>query len=421
MKKLLAALLLTVPTVTLGQSGLQGPFIPIEPSGPSTTSGGTTTVPFMWRATDTNGQPVYTNAPVSMTTADVANGMRTNVNNTGNPQHCTILEGMGYICSSGPPPEVTTDPGDNPPEYDQQSFCGLDTGQPYSFAECAALWEDYMENVYGGSAVVHPTDPYRCATSTRVDFWTNTGVFTYWRYDEGGAWPPCSDYIGPIDAPIDPGDGTPLDDEQLKNIGTDPSNTNNFVDNRRFYTNNTNSSINTNNSYFSSTQTTITNNYSTETGTTAGTSEMPEGYASDPADLGMGEPGTNSPGSGNDGSGGGTGSGSGTGDVNVEVDVQVDVPDFCDENPNRTGCLDASLGSIPAPDAIDESDYDVGTLTPVAIAGGGGCPAPVSLNTSKGNFTFNKQPICDTMTAINPVVQAVFALGAMYILVGWKR
>lgn len=390
-----------LPSITVGQAGLQGPFIPIEQTGPSTTSGGTTTSNWLWQARDTNGNDVYTEAPVSMTEAEVAQRMRDNTQQNNNAGHCGTLEGLGYVCDPSVP-TVRHDPGENPEEYGYVDFCGQETSQDYSLTECWLMWVDYMENEYGGAAVIHPTNPIRCASNTRVNFHTNTGVFTYWQFGGPGAFPPCSDYIGGIPPPIDENGGDPVDDSTLNNLATSPTIKNNFVDNRRFYTNINNSSINMNYSYFSSVQTTITNNYSSATGTTAGSTSYPDGYANSPGGLGLPNPGTGNGGTGS----GGEGEGGGGGD--------------CVDFPNSFGCLDASTGSIPAPEELGSEEIGV-SYTPVEITGVSGCPTPDTETVHGVLIGFNNDYLCSGLQDIRPIVIALFSLAGLYIVIGFRR
>jgi len=49
--------------------------------------------------------------------------------------------------------------------------------------------------------------------------------------------------------------------------------------------------------------------------------------------------------------------------------------------------------------------------------GGGSCPAPISMNTSVGNFEFDTQPFCDFAEALKPFILIVASiLGAFIIL-----
>jgi hypothetical protein len=86
---------------------------------------------------------------------------------------------------------------------------------------------------------------------------------------------------------------------------------------------------------------------------------------------------------------------------------------ICETNPNSVACLD--VGELTnAPDIqgtdqlIDFSEY--------SLSSGGGCPAPIAINTKFGNLELSYQPVCDFASMLRPFIIALGGLFAFMIM-----
>lgn len=415
--------------------GLQGPFVPIGPAGPSTTSGGVTTTPTTFRATDTQGNPVYANAPVSATTADVAQRMRDQQNNPNNPDHCAHVEAAGFQC--GPGGADITAPGDPPnPEYDGQTGNCVHTqggpgwpNQVISIPDCWDLAQDGVSQSWPGNSVYMRCGP---ALSYGVQFMFDLSGSPFQAASQGPIWTPaeygdiCPNAFDPLDPP--PTGPQPLDDNQLagdSGLGTAPGTKGGFADSRGFYTGPSGGgSYDTSYGDTLIQITNLTNIYNTATGTTDGGASLPAGFSSDPDGLGLGGLG------GGDGSANNSGNGGGGGDFTGTVEVTVEGGDQCADYPNSLGCAEVEGSDSGYLDGLlsgltlgPVATQDIGeAFVPTALPGqsGGSCPSDLAIPFMGNSIDITYQPLCDTATSIRPLVLAVSALLGLYILIGFK-
>jgi hypothetical protein len=88
----------------------------------------------------------------------------------------------------------------------------------------------------------------------------------------------------------------------------------------------------------------------------------------------------------------------------------------CEKYPNDIGC--SEYGTPADPEVIATVEQPV-TMTYNTVTST--CPAPLSLNTHRGNFTMSLQPTCDALTIFNPIVILISLISAAYLVMGGIR
>lgn len=120
------------------------------------------------------------------------------------------------------------------------------------------------------------------------------------------------------------------------------------------------------------------------------------------------------------GASGTTGTGTGTGtSTGASGTSGTDTADLCSEDPTASAC--AGLGAPPAPGSIPASSVSVG-LSPWSIGPASGtCPAPLSVTVFGNALSFSFTPLCTFASEIAPLLIALCALLAAWIVVAGIR
>lgn len=86
----------------------------------------------------------------------------------------------------------------------------------------------------------------------------------------------------------------------------------------------------------------------------------------------------------------------------------------CELRPESAGCVD--LGT-PDPATLPTDAKNI-SFSPVPFAEAAGCPAPVSFSVAGGSYTFNYEPMCDTIGAwVRALVLAIGAFIASWVFI----
>lgn len=86
----------------------------------------------------------------------------------------------------------------------------------------------------------------------------------------------------------------------------------------------------------------------------------------------------------------------------------------CDLNPNASAC--APLGTAPAAPPIPTSSTNV-SMTPWSVGpSDGACPAPQSVTVLGNQYSFSYDPLCTLVQKLRPLVLALCALAAAFIV-----
>lgn len=88
-------------------------------------------------------------------------------------------------------------------------------------------------------------------------------------------------------------------------------------------------------------------------------------------------------------------------------------PDLCQLHPEILAC--ATLGAPPAAEVLDKKTEAV-TVTAIAFAGGGGCPAPLGFTAYGHSYAISYQPLCEKLIVLKFIFMSLAAVMAAYIL-----